>query len=200
MKKGGSKNEKKDPPLYYEYTKRIDGLPQFLVIMMTTRRMSVTYYFYVFFYSLWFSTTIIPATSAMHRTDTSNYFLFIEPDASQKSAQPVQDELTASVQAAFDSSTMGTSRYNDLDDVPGTFRPKAGTYRGFHIAQDGAISDTSDYLLPNGFITNSLCVHYVQYYRQSLPTTELTKLQALHDFMMQTEKTPPPKKDDNTEL
>eukprot|EP00977_Amphora_coffeiformis_P006897 scaffold1508_cov178-Amphora_coffeaeformis.AAC.5 len=162
-----------------------------VVMTMTTRIMRSFNYSYDILLCLFLFTTLTTTTtSAMHRTDTSNYFLFIEPDASQKSAQPVNDELTQSVQDALKLSTKGTSRYSDLQDIPGTFQANAGSYRGFHIAEDGSVSDTSDHLLPNGFITNSLCVHYVQWYRDTLSDTEMEKLQALHEFM---QKHPPPK-------
>ena len=120
----------------------------------------------------------------VHRADKTKYFLFIEPDPSQKSAQPVNDDLTASLQAAMQQAVKGTSHYANLRDKGESFQTaNDGSYRGMHFAADGQVSDTYDYLLPNGFITNSLCVHYVQYYRQALPKTELNKLRALHEYM-----------------
>ena len=119
---------------------------------------------------------------AVHREDDSRYFLFIEPDATKKSIEPVDDDLTASLQSAWDQRVAGTSRYTDLN-CPGYFTPSESGYRGFHFAEDGEISDTMDYLLPNGFITNSLCLHYVRFYRDQLPPSELRKLQLLHEYM-----------------
>ena len=131
----------------------------------------------------------------MHRIDGSNYFLFIEPDADDRSIQPIDDDVTRSVQHAMSRGIIGTSRYTDLRDIPGTFYPRddhddqkekgGNTYRGFHIADDGSVSDTFDYRLPNGYITHSLCVHYVRYYRHVLPPTELEKLYTLHGYMVQ---------------
>ena len=118
----------------------------------------------------------------MHRADNSNYFLFIEPDATKKSPLPVQDELTESLERAMAQAVEGTSNYDDLADQKGSFR-KGGGYRGFHFVEDGEISSVHDYLLPNGFITNSCSVHYVNYYREALPPSELKKLQDLHAYM-----------------
>ena len=137
-------------------------------------------------------------STAVHREGDSNYFMFIEPAASKKSAQPVNDKLTESLQAALAVSEAGTSRYTDLHDKKGTFFPpgsSGSTYRGFHISEDGATSDTVDYRLPNGFITNSLCLHYVRYYRSEIPPSEMKKLHALHEYM--TKKHPGVSKNDN---
>ena len=73
---------------------------------------------------------------AVHREDDSRYFLFIEPDATKKSIEPVDDDLTASLQAAWDLRVAGTSRYTDLN-CPGYFTPSEAGYRGFHFAEDG---------------------------------------------------------------
>ena len=119
----------------------------------------------------------------VHRADKSKYFLFIEPDASKKSAKPVDDALTESLQAAMAQAVKGTSAVDNLrDDKGDTFHAGNG-YRGMHFAADGLVSDVNDYLLPNGFITNSLCVHYVRFYRDELPKTEMQKLRALHEYM-----------------
>ena len=121
----------------------------------------------------------------MHRADNSRYFLFIEPDPAKKSTTPVDDELTTSLQAALAQATPGTSAYTDVKDKgTSSFNADAG-YRGMHFAADGQVSDTHDYLLPNGFISNSLAVHYARFYRDDLPRTELTKLKDLHTYMQQ---------------
>lgn len=125
---------------------------------------------------------------AMHRADSSNYFLFIEPEASEKAKQPVKDELTASLEAALSQAKQGVSDYSNLQSK-GDFT-EGGGYRGMHFAEDGETSDVHDYLLPNGFITNSLCVHYAQYYRDVIPATELRKLKKLHDYMQKQSTSP----------
>lgn len=117
----------------------------------------------------------------MHRSDNSLYFMFIEPDASKKSSEPVEDELTASLADAMKAAETGRSDYSD-PSCNGTFRPSGG-YRGFHVAEDGTRSDNFDYRLPNGLITNSLSLHYVRFYRSAIPNTEMEKLRQLHMFM-----------------
>ena len=128
-----------------------------------------------------FCLSLVPTALAMHRADNSKYFMFIEPDATQKSTEPVDDALTLSLQLAMEQAVTGTSSYTDLNDA-GSFKTEA-SYRGMHFCEDGAVSDVHDYLLPNGFITNSLATHYARYYRSVLPSTELKKLQDLHQFM-----------------
>jgi hypothetical protein len=125
------------------------------------------------------STTIF--VLAVHRADQSKYFLFLEPDATKKSKEPVDDELTQSLEEAMAQSETGTSGYSNLK-CKGLFR-SGGSYRGFHFGEDGETSTVVDYLLPNGFITNSLCLHYVRFYRTELPKTEMKKLKELHKFM-----------------
>lgn len=122
----------------------------------------------------------------MHRADNSRYFLFVEPDPGKKSATPMDDEFTESLQAAMELATPGTSAYANVNDNGtslSSFHADGGGYRGMHFADDGAVSDTHDYLLPNGFITNSLALHYARFYRKDLPATELRKLEDLHAYM-----------------
>lgn len=130
----------------------------------------------------WCATAVV--VDAVHRADESRYFLFIEPDASRKLASPVDDELTAALQYALDRCQgWGTSNYGDLN-CKGKFVPD-GTYRGLHFAEDGEVSSNNDCLLPNGLITNSLCVHYVRYYRDQIPETEMKKLRDLYEYVKQ---------------
>jgi hypothetical protein len=125
------------------------------------------------------STTIF--VLAVHRADQSKYFLFLEPDATKKSKEPVDDELTQSLEEAMAQSETGTSDYTNLK-CKGKFR-SGGSYRGFHFGEDGETSTVADYLLPNGFITNSLSLHYLRFYRTEIPKTEMKKLEELHEFM-----------------
>lgn len=46
---------------------------------------------------------------------------------------------------------------------------------GWFTCQCGAISTSADYILPGGFITNSLCVHYLAYHRSEIPREEMNK-------------------------
>ena len=55
------------------------------------------------------------------------------------------------------------------------FVPNIST-KGVHECICGAESDPCDYELEDGFITNSLCVHYLAYHRSEIPQSELDKI------------------------
>ena len=38
-----------------------------------------------------------------------------------------------------------------------------------------------DFLLPNGLVTNSLCVHYLAYHRDEVPPSELAKIDTINE-------------------
>lgn len=98
----------------------------------------------------------------MHDT-SSAYFLMIEPTGA--ASAPVEDELTAKVRALFAQS-----------------RGNLQTRGGFQICTGAgcrAMGDVADYTLPNGMITNSLCVHYISEHRKEVPQSELAKLNAM---------------------
>ena len=86
--------------------------------------------------------------------------LYIEPSR-HTSPEPVIDELTCKMAAAFRQSTV------------------ALTWRGDHQCACGARSDHMDHLLPNEVETNSLCVHYLAYHRTEVPTSQLDMVAAL---------------------
>jgi len=46
-------------------------------------------------------------------------------------------------------------------------------YGGVHVCGCGAISSSSDHFLPDGSMTNSLCIHYVAHHRTAVSTEEL---------------------------
>lgn len=117
----------------------------------------------------------------MHRNDSSNYFLYIEPDPSTRSIEPLMDEYTKAVQYFFYISTRGTADYDNLNDNGTTFHVGSG-YRGSHTNKDGSNSSNCDYQLTNGFITNSLCVYYTQHYRSSIDGENLKKLEILKEL------------------
>jgi hypothetical protein len=87
--------------------------------------------------------------------------LYVEPSA-RISGQPVIDELTRKMAGAF-------------RQAPDNGR----SWRGCHICACGAVSSNTDYVLPNGEETNSLCVHYLAYHRDELPKEQLAKVAAL---------------------
>lgn len=113
----------------------------------------------------------------MHRTDTSKYLLYIEPPANEKLETPVVDSLVTMMEYALSTAKKGASRYSNLNDE-GTFLLDTG-FKGCHFTECGERSTNHDYLLENGMITNSLAPFYLKYYRNSIPKSELWKLEQL---------------------
>jgi hypothetical protein len=114
----------------------------------------------------------------MHRTDNSKYLLYIEPPASEKTAEPILDEWTELMADVYLRATKGTVHYSDLADSGENFNPGSG-YRGVHRTECGKTSSNRDYQLENGMITNSLCIYYLTWYRNSIPESEWEKLKQL---------------------
>lgn len=118
----------------------------------------------------------------MHREDDSCFVLYIEPYPDQKSAEPIDDELTRKLEAALGQAKKGIASYDDLKVGFGLgkdFFSEGGGYRGFHLTPDYEVASSSDYLLPNGLITNAAAVHYVRWYRAAIPACDLKKLATL---------------------
>ena len=86
------------------------------------------------------------------------HFMMIEPLA--PASAPLNDGLTELAKSVFRLAKPGTA------------------WMGWHTCACGAKSDTCDYVMPDGRITNSLMVHYVQCHRQDVPRSELGKLVA----------------------
>jgi hypothetical protein len=74
---------------------------------------------------------------------------------------PLLDQLARKMTAAF--------RKASTDE---------GRWCGFHECVCGALSTDRDYNLPNGAMTNSLCVHYVAYHRSEIPSDQLARIEA----------------------
>jgi len=91
---------------------------------------------------------------------TDRGILYVEPSAAT-SAEPVIDELTRKMVAAYRKGQSGTR------------------WRGWHTCACGAHSDNTDYTLPNGEQTNSLCVHYLAFHRSEVTEAQLRKVAAL---------------------
>jgi len=111
--------------------------------------------------------------------DLPNTLLYIHPR--EPPTEPIEDELTDLLKQHF---------YSSIDqgivNNKGEFDPGNG-YMGVHTCT-GCIceplmcsveSDAQEYLMANGMITNSLCIHYVQCHRHEIPDSEMTKLLAL---------------------
>ncbi len=86
--------------------------------------------------------------------------LYIEPSA-RTSRQPLIDDLTCKMTAAFRKGTKGSA------------------WRGVHSCACGVHSSNCHYLLLNGEPTNSLCIHYLAYHRDEVPAAELDKVRQL---------------------
>lgn len=93
--------------------------------------------------------------------DLSNkYLLQIEPDKQgSPSSTSIEDELTKKVDYILSRCHEGTM------------------YRGFHTTLCGKHSDSCDFVLPNGMVTNSLCTYYIRYYRPYIPQSEIEKIE-----------------------
>jgi hypothetical protein len=92
---------------------------------------------------------------------TNQGILYIEPSF-VASAEPVIDELTRKMTATFRKGQICQSSF------------------GFHICICGARSSNSDYILPNGEMTNSLCVHYLAFHRTEVSEDQLRKVSLLN--------------------
>lgn len=89
--------------------------------------------------------------------------LYINPSA-RTNEEPIIDELTMKMTAAFRQA-----------------RESGLRWRGIHVCRCGAHSSNTDYILPNGDETNSLCIHYLAWHRDEVPKSELDAVAAL-DF------------------
>ena len=85
--------------------------------------------------------------------------LYINP-AQPASSEAVLDHVTRKMTAAF----------NKAD-------ASRGSYRGYHECVCGALSTARDYHLPNGMVTNSLCMHYLAHHRSEVPSDELARIE-----------------------
>lgn len=114
----------------------------------------------------------------MHREDDTKYLLYIEPDPALKSAEPVEDELTAAIDLAMESAVSGTAWYSNLKphDELEHFQ-EGGGWKGWHAQDDQ--SSSKDYLIAGKFITNKIAPHYVRYYRAAIPAQDMVKLNQL---------------------
>lgn len=124
----------------------------------------------------------------MHRDDKSKYLLFIEPELKDKSAEPIDDEWTELMQKALNQSTPGGSGYSEVNCSGAFHVGNEFWFRGSHTNCDGVRSDCKDFLLQNGLITNSLCVHYLRYFRNNIGNNDWDKLRDLKEYYIQNNK------------
>ncbi len=116
----------------------------------------------------------------MKRDDNSKFLLYIEPENSEKSEQPIDDDLTKLIEFALNNSITGAANYSELNGEP--LHRKEGGWRGCHTVDCGKCSTNHDYLLENGLITNSLAVFYISNYRSSIKRNDWLKIEDLIDF------------------
>lgn len=86
----------------------------------------------------------------------------IEP-AGPAAATPLVDDLTRVMCAIW--------RHHRYDSEHG--------YRGWHTCACGAMSDDREHRIRGWLLTNSLCVHYLAFHRDEVPTEEIEKVWAL---------------------
>jgi hypothetical protein len=116
----------------------------------------------------------------MYRVDNSRFLLYIEPRKEEKSEFPLDDEISQIMIVALTEAKTGFANYAEINEPP---RFVSGTgYKGYHITDCGKNSTGNDYLLGNGMITNSLATFYIQYYRDSIPGTEMKKVNEVVDY------------------
>lgn len=116
----------------------------------------------------------------MHRDDKSKFLLYIEPKIEDKLKSPIEDDLTRLMETALSRAKEGTANYSDTVGEP-KFRSGSG-YKGTHSTACGQRSDSVDFLLENGMITNSLAPYYLRWYRYSIPENDMNKLKQLAKF------------------
>lgn len=119
----------------------------------------------------------------MHREDNSKFLLFIEPGRADKSDEPVNDEWTDMIEELLKTAKKGTSDYDIL--APGADHgfDEGNAWRGMHSGPDGMMSSNKEYLLPGGYITNSLAPHYLRYYRKRISDFDWKKLEDIKSIV-----------------
>ena len=86
--------------------------------------------------------------------------LYIEP-SNMRSAEPVMDDLTERLATAWRD------------------RRSVTAWRGSHACACGERSDSHDYELPGGEITNALALHYLMFHRDEIPREQLARVAML---------------------
>ncbi len=114
----------------------------------------------------------------MVRDDKSKFLLFMEPTPEQRSGTAINDEYTNLLRVALSDAKIGKSNFKDTSGNPVEFK-EGNKHRGTHKCSDGIISGQQDFLLPTGLITNSLCVHYMLFYRMAISKNDWDKIAEL---------------------
>jgi len=91
----------------------------------------------------------------MSKPENRRTMLFIQPQRLPTDA-PLIDELTMRMTSALRQARVAEYRFC-----------------GVHVCICGAVSDSTNRVLANGTVTNTLCVHYLAYHRVEVPDPEL---------------------------
>jgi hypothetical protein len=115
-----------------------------------------------------------------------NIILFIEPK-NQVSEKGISDKYTIGMDTKLRQAIkearegyddeLGWAKNGKYGTVSpnGEFHPNESCM-GVHTCICGAKSHSRDYLLPNGYVTNSLAVHYLIFHRDEIPKEEFDKI------------------------
>ena len=122
----------------------------------------------------------------MHRDDDSRFLLFIEPTIEQRSEIPMDDEYVQLMRMVVNDAQFCVSNYDEpgVPEVKTRIRRDGAPlrYKGVHTNCDDIQSANYDLLLPNGMVTNTLCIHYLRFYRVAIPISDWKKLEELQRF------------------
>lgn len=120
----------------------------------------------------------------MQRDDKTKFLLFVQPTIDQKAQRPINDEFAILLRAAVADAKMGTSNVHEPMQTEVIFK-EGKTYwqilgiPGVHTCCDGVQSANYDLLLPGGYLTNTLCVHYMMFFRDCITKNDWDKIRDL---------------------
>ena len=120
----------------------------------------------------------------MIRDDKTFFLLFIEPPLDKKAQRPLNDEYAQILRVACGEAKFGTSNVHEPMQTEVKFNqgkhypPMLGV-PGVHTCCDGIQSTNYDLLLPGGYLTNSLCVHYMMFFRDCIPQNDWEKIKEI---------------------
>ncbi|MCK9430156.1 MAG: hypothetical protein M0R17_09150 [Candidatus Omnitrophica bacterium] len=104
----------------------------------------------------------------------------MEPNKKEKLKIPIDDDITALINVAFNKALKGAANYSDIN-ARGEIELNSG-WLGEHTTDCGMSSDSYDYLLENGMIVNNLCTFYIRWYRDSICMNDWKKISKLANF------------------
>lgn len=122
----------------------------------------------------------------MVRDDQSKFLLYMEPFLNERTSVAIDDSWTELMDFVLSESEKGVANYSKPKEKESF---TCGAYKGFHGTDCGQRSTNNDYLLKNGMITNSLCVFYLRYYRNSITESDWVKLKELRKFYNSNQET-----------